>query len=139
MPELTLVEPGGVQPKAAANALPVPPSAAPAATSASFPAAPAPFGGALVLPTKRAFEILHVSKTKGFALIKADILKTVRIGRSRLVTTESLLHVIHHGVSVEQLAENAPSYLHRDKERKPRGARNKRVAKAKPMIGRPLQ
>jgi hypothetical protein len=59
--------------------------------------------GALVLPARRAFKMIGVSKTKGFAMIKAGILRTVKIGRSTLVTAESLQEVARYGVSLEQL------------------------------------
>jgi hypothetical protein len=59
--------------------------------------------GALVLPARRAFKMIGVSKTKGFAMIKAGILRTVKIGRSTLVTAESLTEVARYGVPLEQL------------------------------------
>jgi hypothetical protein len=58
--------------------------------------------GALVLPARRAFKMIGVSKTKGFAMIKAGILRTVKIGRSTLVTAESLQQVARNGVPLEQ-------------------------------------
>jgi hypothetical protein len=61
-----------------------------------------PLDGELRLPTKRAFAILHVGKTKGFALIKAGVLKTVLVGRTRLVTIESLRQVLRDGVPSER-------------------------------------
>ena len=59
--------------------------------------------GALVLPARRAFKMIGVSKTKGFAMIKAGILRTVKIGRSTLVTAESMTEVARYGVPLEQL------------------------------------
>ena len=70
--------------------------------------------GALVLPARRAFKMIGVSKTKGFAMIKAGILRTVKIGRSTLVTAESLVEVARVGVTLEQLTgkpQKPPRYL----------------------------
>jgi hypothetical protein len=54
--------------------------------------------GRLVVPPRIAFHAIGVGKTKGFALIKSGVLKTVKIGRSTRVTVESLERVARQGV-----------------------------------------
>jgi hypothetical protein len=44
----------------------------------------------MYVPLPDAFEIAGVGKTKGFELINSGVLKTVRIGKRRFVTFESL-------------------------------------------------
>jgi hypothetical protein len=56
--------------------------------------------GILLMPPLRAFKVISVGKTRGFALIKAGVLRTVKIGRSTRVIVASLEELARHGTAV---------------------------------------
>ena len=65
------------------------------------PASAAPtdvFGGALLIRPRRAFRLLSIGSTKGYELIRAGVIETAQVGRSRMVRVDSLRRLVSAAV-----------------------------------------
>jgi hypothetical protein len=50
-----------------------------------------------LVPLPRCFEVLGCGKTKGFQLVRDGVIKTVRLGKRRYATAESIDHLVTEG------------------------------------------